>query len=91
MYLASFGADVVKVESHQRPDPFRYSTSLPELGEDWWERSAVWQSTNLNKRSLTLDLTNSAAQDIASRFIAQADVLVENFTPRVLDHLGAWV
>jgi crotonobetainyl-CoA:carnitine CoA-transferase CaiB-like acyl-CoA transferase len=88
MYLASFGADVVKVESHQRPDPFRYSTSLPELGEDWWERSAVWQSTNLNKRSLTLDLTNSVAQEIASRFIAQADVLIENFSPRVLDHLG---
>jgi crotonobetainyl-CoA:carnitine CoA-transferase CaiB-like acyl-CoA transferase len=88
MYLASFGADVVKVESHQRPDPFRYSTSTPELGEDWWERSAVWQSTNLSKRSLTLDLSKSAAQEIASRFIAQADVLIENFTPRVLDHLG---
>jgi crotonobetainyl-CoA:carnitine CoA-transferase CaiB-like acyl-CoA transferase len=88
MYLAAFGADVVKVESHQRPDHFRYSTSTPELGEDWWERSAVWQSTNLSKRSLTLDLSNSVAQDIASQFIAQADVLVENFTPRVLDHLG---
>ena len=88
MYLAAFGADVIKVESHQRPDPFRYSTSTPELGEDWWERSAVWQSTNLGKRSLTLDLSDRVAQDIASRFIAQADVLVENFTPRVLDHLG---
>ena len=88
MYLASFGADVIKVESHKRPDPFRYSTSSPELGADWWERSAVWQGTNLGKRSLTLDLTHVDGQQIARELIAQADVLVENFTPRVLEHLG---
>ena len=88
MYLASFGADVIKVESHKRPDPFRFSTSSPELGTDWWERSAVWQATNLGKRGLTLDLTHADGQRIARRFIAQADVLIENFTPRVLSQLG---
>jgi crotonobetainyl-CoA:carnitine CoA-transferase CaiB-like acyl-CoA transferase len=88
MYLASFGADVIKVESHKRPDPFRYSTSSPELGADWWERSAVWQGTNLGKRGLTLDLTQVDGQQIARQLIARADVLVENFTPRVLEHLG---
>ena len=88
MYLAAFGADVIKVESHIRPDPFRYSTSSPELGNDWWERSAVWQGTNLGKRSLTLDLSRIEGQGIAREFIAQADVLIENFTPRVLQHLG---
>ena len=88
MYLAAFGADVVKLESHKRPDPFRYSTSSPDLGKDWWERSAVWQSANLGKRGLTLDLSHTDGQRIARRFISQADVLVENFTPRVLAHLG---
>ncbi len=88
MYLASFGADVIKVESHKRPDPFRFSTSSPELGTDWWERSAVWQATNLGKRGTTLDLTHADGQRIARRFIAQADVLIENFTPRVLSQLG---
>ena len=88
MYLAAFGADVIKVESHKRPDPFRYSTSSPELGADWWERSAVWQGTNLGKRGLTLDLSQQQGQHIARRFIAKADVLIENFTPRVLPQLG---
>ena len=88
MYLASFGADVIKVESHRRPDAFRYSTSSPALGADWWERSPVWQSTNLGKRSLTLDLSQTQGQQLALRFIAQADVLIENFTPRVLGQLG---
>ena len=88
MFLAAFGADVLKVESRARPDPFRYSTSSPELGDDWWERSAVWQATNLDKRSLTLDLTHPDGQRLARRLITEADVLIENFSPRVLAHLG---
>ena len=88
MYLAAFGADVVKVESHRRPDPFRYSMSSPELGSDWWERSAVWQAANLGKRGLTLDLSHADGQRIMQRFLARADVLIENFTPRVLGQLG---
>jgi crotonobetainyl-CoA:carnitine CoA-transferase CaiB-like acyl-CoA transferase len=87
-YLASFGADVIKVESRNRPDPFRYSTSSPDLGADWWERSAVWQAANLAKRSLTLDLSTEAGRALARRLAGEAEVLIENFTPRVLDHLG---
>ena len=59
-YLGAFGADVVKVESIQRPDGFRYSGAFPFEGDDWYERSALWQATNLNKRDLTLDLTSAA-------------------------------
>jgi crotonobetainyl-CoA:carnitine CoA-transferase CaiB-like acyl-CoA transferase len=88
LHLASLGADVIKVESHRRPDPFRYSTSSPQLGEDWWERSAVWQGVNRNKRSLTLDLSHFEGQRIIQELLAHADVLVENFSPRVLAQLG---
>ena len=57
-YLGAFGADVVKVESIQRPDGFRYSGAQPFEGEDWYERSPLWQATNLNKRDITLDLSS---------------------------------
>ncbi|OBJ54359.1 CaiB/BaiF CoA-transferase family protein [Mycobacterium sp. 1423905.2] len=85
-YLGAFGADVVKVESIQRPDGHRYSGAFPFEGDDWYERSAIWQATNLNKRDLTLDLTAQRGRDIAHRLVADADVVVENFSPRVVEH-----
>ena len=87
-YLGAFGADIVKVESIQRPDGFRYSGAFPFEGDDWYERSALWQATNLNKRDLTLDLTSQRGLDIARRLAAQADVVVENFSPRVVEQFG---
>ncbi len=88
MYLGSLGADVVKVESVQRPDGFRYSASFPELGADWYERSLVWQATNLSKKDITLDLTRPAGQDLLWRLLDEADVLIENFSPRVVESFG---
>jgi crotonobetainyl-CoA:carnitine CoA-transferase CaiB-like acyl-CoA transferase len=87
-YLGAFGADIVKVESIQRPDGFRYSGAFPFEGDDWYERSALWQATNLNKRDLTLDLTSERGLTIARRLAAQADVVVENFSPRVVEQFG---
>jgi crotonobetainyl-CoA:carnitine CoA-transferase CaiB-like acyl-CoA transferase len=87
-YLGAFGADIVKVESIQRPDGFRYSGAFPFEGDDWYERSALWQATNLNKRDLTLDLTSERGLKIARRLAAQADVVVENFSPRVVEQFG---
>jgi crotonobetainyl-CoA:carnitine CoA-transferase CaiB-like acyl-CoA transferase len=87
-YLGAFGADVVKVESIQRPDGFRYSAAYPHEGEDWYERSALWQATNLNKRDITLDLTSQRGRELAYRLAAQADVVVENFSPRVVEQFG---
>ena len=87
-YLGAFGADVVKLESIQRPDGFRYTAAYPHEGDDWYERSALWQATNLNKRDITLDLTSQAGRDLAYRLAAQADVVVENFSPRVVEQFG---
>lgn len=88
MYLGSLGADVVKVESVQRPDGFRYSASFPELGKDWYERSLVWQSTNLSKQDVTLDLTRDEGRELLWKLLEDADVLVENFSPRVVEAFG---
>jgi crotonobetainyl-CoA:carnitine CoA-transferase CaiB-like acyl-CoA transferase len=87
-YLGAFGADVIKVESIQRPDGHRYSGSLLREGDDWYERGPLWQGTNLNKRDITLDLTSAAGRELALRLAAEADVVVENFSPRVVEQFG---
>jgi crotonobetainyl-CoA:carnitine CoA-transferase CaiB-like acyl-CoA transferase len=88
MYLGAFGADVVKVESIQRPDGHRYSGSLLRSSDDWYEIGPMWQATNLNKRDITLDLTSDVGRELALRLAAEADVVVENFSPRVVEQFG---
>ncbi len=87
-YLGAFGADITKVESIQRPDGFRYSGAYAHEGDRWYERSGMWQATNLNKRDITLDLTSDEGRDLARRLVREADVVVENFSPRVVEQFG---
>ena len=87
-YLGAFGADIVKVESIQRPDGHRYSGAWSYEGERWYERSAIWQGTNLNKRDVTLDLTSERGRELARRLASESDVVIENFSPRVIEHFG---
>lgn len=87
-YLGAFGAEIVKVESVQRPDGHRYSGAWSYEGDRWYERSAMWQGTNLNKRDITLDLTSEQGRDIARRLARESDVVVENFSPRVVEQFG---
>jgi crotonobetainyl-CoA:carnitine CoA-transferase CaiB-like acyl-CoA transferase len=86
--LAAFGADVVKVESIQRPDGIRYSGGMRKDVEDWWEYGWVFQAMNTNKRSVTLDLGSSEGRRLFLELVAGADVVMENFSPRVMDHFG---
>jgi len=88
MYLGAFGADVVKVESIQRPDGFRFSGAFPQEGEDWYDRAGVWQGTNLDKRDVTLDATRPDGIDLLRRLVAGADVVIENFSARVVEQFG---
>ena len=87
-YLGAFGAEIVKVESIQRPDGHRYSGAWSYEGDRWYERSAVWQGTNLNKRDVTLDLTSERGRELVRRLAQEADIVVENFSPRVIEHFG---
>jgi crotonobetainyl-CoA:carnitine CoA-transferase CaiB-like acyl-CoA transferase len=87
-YLGAFGADIVKVESIQRPDGHRYSGAWAYEGDRWYERSAMWQGTNLNKRDITLDLTSDEGHSLVRRLVRDADVVVENFSPRVIEQFG---
>jgi crotonobetainyl-CoA:carnitine CoA-transferase CaiB-like acyl-CoA transferase len=86
--LAAFGADIVKVESIQRPDGIRYSGGMRTDVDDWWEYGWVFQAMNTNKRSVTLDLGSDDGRRLFRTLVAGADVVIENFSPRVMDHFG---
>ncbi|GBE67576.1 CoA transferase [Mycobacterium sp. MFM001] len=87
-YLAMLGAEVIHVESTSKPDGTRLIAGVPTSEDQWWERSPIFSGLNTNKRGVTLDLQTSAGRDLLRRFIATSDVIVENFTPRVLDQIG---
>ncbi|MFP6640277.1 MAG: CoA transferase, partial [Myxococcota bacterium] len=88
MYLASLGADVVKVESIQRPDGFRFIAAVDFSDPNWHEAGALFQGTNHGKRDVTLDLSQQVGRDLLLRLVESADVVVENFAPRVLERFG---
>jgi crotonobetainyl-CoA:carnitine CoA-transferase CaiB-like acyl-CoA transferase len=86
--LATLGADVVHLESTSRLDGMRLTGGAFRALGRWWERSSFFLSVNSNKRDLTLDIDTPAGREALERLIRRSDVLVENFTPRVLDNLG---
>jgi crotonobetainyl-CoA:carnitine CoA-transferase CaiB-like acyl-CoA transferase len=88
-WLAAMGADVIKVEAIQRPDGIRFSAALrPDQDPLFYEKSVLFHASNLGKRGITLDLGHPDGLDIVKRLVAGADVIVENFTPRVLEQFG---
>jgi crotonobetainyl-CoA:carnitine CoA-transferase CaiB-like acyl-CoA transferase len=86
--LAMLGADVIHVESTRRPDGTRLIAGIPITEDQWWEKSPIFSGLNTNKKGLTLDLQSAAGRDVLMRLIATSDVIVENFTPRVLEQIG---
>jgi crotonobetainyl-CoA:carnitine CoA-transferase CaiB-like acyl-CoA transferase len=86
--LASLGADVIKVESTARPDLMRFSSTKPPSDETWFEWSPLFHGANGNKRGVTIDLSAPAGIELFERLLTTADVLVENFTPRVMEQFG---
>ncbi len=80
--LAEFGAEVVKIESPDGGDPLRKWRKLYEGTSLWWYVQAR------NKRSVTANLKHPEGLEFVRRLIAEADIVVENFRPGVLDKLG---
>jgi crotonobetainyl-CoA:carnitine CoA-transferase CaiB-like acyl-CoA transferase len=87
-YLAALGADVVKVEAVQRPDGIRFAGGQITQADGWWDWSWVFQGANAGKRGITLDLTTDEGRDLLHRLLADADVLTENYSPRVMEQFG---
>ena len=79
LMLGDYGADVIKIEMPGSGDDTR-KWGPPFIGAE----SAYFLSVNRNKRSLTLNLRDEQAQTIFRQLAADADVIVENFTPGVM-------
>ena len=80
--LADFGADVIKIEPPKVGDALRKWRLLKDGTSIWW------QVQSRNKRSLSLDLKQTEAQEIVRTLIKEADVLIENFRPGTLEGWG---
>src|SRR5438876_6300555 len=79
MFLADYGADVVKIET---PEPGRTRDAQEE-------RRAAFAFVNRNKRSMTLNMKAPAGQAVFKKLAAEADVIIEGFRPGVMKRLGA--
>ena len=87
--LRVLGADLIKIESHIRLDGMRWASGLPIPMEDkLWEWSPVYHGANAGKRVINLDLSTQQGKDIALQLIADADVIIENYSPRVTESWG---
>ena len=86
--LAMLGAEVIHVESTTRPDGARMIAGIPVTEDQWWEKCPVFRALNTNKKSVTVDFQTERGRELLRKLIATSDVIVENYTPRVLDQIG---
>lgn len=88
--LAELGADVVKVESARRFDPYRMRgvERRTDLGDRRRESSPSFHKLNRGKQSITVNLATADGCALLLRLVAEADVLIDNFRAGTLDRLG---
>lgn len=80
--MGEFGAEVIKIESPDGGDPLRKWRKLYE-GTSLW-----WYVQSRNKKSVTVNLKHPAGREIVLKLVAEADIVIENFRPGVLEKLG---
>ncbi|WAC94567.1 CaiB/BaiF CoA-transferase family protein [Mycobacterium sp. Aquia_213] len=87
-FLGSLGADVIKLEGVSRPDGMRFSAGRPPDWDQWWEWGPVFLCSNNNKRGISVELSTDAGRALALELIAASDLVIENFSPRVMENFG---
>ena len=96
MLLAMLGADVIQVEVRRRPDGWRggYDGKIPAMLQDRatavhpWNCGPLYNSVNLGKRCVTLDLSQPEGLVAFRELVSEADFVAENFSPRVMNNFG---
>jgi crotonobetainyl-CoA:carnitine CoA-transferase CaiB-like acyl-CoA transferase len=87
LYLAQHGAEVIRVESALNPDGLRRVGPFKD-GINGPNRSGYFNNQNPNKYGVSLNLKLPGAVSVARRLIARADVVLESFTPGVMERFG---
>jgi len=94
--LALMGADVIQLETRGRLDSWRgtYQNPIPRRLQEVttarhsWNCSPLYNSVNLGKRCITVDLSEPEGVQIFKDLVGHADFVAENFSPRVMGNLG---
>ena len=87
MVLADMGAEVIKVETRQRMDYMRLGR--PIIGsEPDPEQHPMFHNVNRSKLSIAVNTTKPEAIDLIKKLVAHCDIVLENFSPGVMDRLG---
>lgn len=88
MNLAHLGADVIHFESATRPDLYRRGNRAPEGIEPSLNTNGMFNQWNQGKRGVAVDLSTDRGIELVKEFVAQADVVMQNFATGVMDRLG---
>ena len=86
--FAEMGAEVIKVEDTHHFDWWRGSLSMAPPEMQPIERASVFNTANRGKRGVTLDLADARGIEILKRLVKVSDILIENFSPSVMNRLG---
>ncbi len=87
-WLGAFGAEVIKIEWPESERGRLPSTTTPQHLEVNLNTSGNFNDTNVNKKSLSLNVRTPKGQEIVKRLIAISDIVIENFSSRVLRNWG---
>lgn len=85
--FANLGAEVIRVESESHLDGLRKAQPVPP-GMEGPNVSGYYNNFNAGKKSFTLNFSHPGARAVALDLIATCDVLIENYTPRVMEKWG---
>jgi hypothetical protein len=88
-WLGIFGAEVIKVEWPERLDSFRRNVvTVPTGIEPGPNSPGMFADQHVNKRGITLNVRSDKGMDILKRLIAVSDIVIENFSSRVMQSWG---
>jgi crotonobetainyl-CoA:carnitine CoA-transferase CaiB-like acyl-CoA transferase len=87
-WLGALGAEIIKIEWPENERGRLPSTTTPQNLEVNLNTSGNFNDTNVNKKSLSLNVRSGKGLEIIKRLIAISDVVIENFSSRVLQKWG---
>jgi len=87
--LADLGADTIKIEYHERPDIVRMMfTPAGDKSQRVFDHGGYFHTMNRNQRGIALNLNSPEGKEAFLRLVKVSDVLIENYSPRVMHNWG---